>query len=197
MPRRRATVIRERNENGFSLFLQRFKGILQLLSTNDGYGQNSISDVKHHLHECYGTVSLLLLDSRQGRAVGILNAEEIRPILETLKNCCRDLINLLPDFNDESLEEENDTQTNGYAPLSVEDGRVGRPKYLITREQLEHLRNLFFTWTKISEMLGVSVSTIQRRRREFQLPDEVERFTVISDDELDRIHQEVAGNAET
>lgn len=44
-------------------------------------------------------------------------------------------------------------------------------------------------------MLQVSVSTIQRRRREFGLSDEFERYSDITDDELDQIHASVTGNS--
>ena len=44
-------------------------------------------------------------------------------------------------------------------------------------------------------MLEVSVSTIQRRRREFGLSDEFDRYSDIIDDELDQIHASVAGNS--
>ena len=44
-------------------------------------------------------------------------------------------------------------------------------------------------------MLHVSVSTIQRRRREFGLSDEFDRYSDITDDELDQIHTSVTGNS--
>ena len=44
-------------------------------------------------------------------------------------------------------------------------------------------------------MLEVSVSTIQRRRREFGLSDEFDRYSDITDDELDQIHASVTGNS--
>ena len=44
-------------------------------------------------------------------------------------------------------------------------------------------------------MLEVSVSTIQRRRREFGLSDEFDRHSDITDDEFDQIHTSVTGNS--
>ena len=44
-------------------------------------------------------------------------------------------------------------------------------------------------------MLEVRVSTIQRRRREFGLSDEFDRYSDITDDELDQIHASVTGNS--
>lgn len=44
-------------------------------------------------------------------------------------------------------------------------------------------------------MLQVSVSTLQRRRKEFELSDEFERYSDITDDELDEIHASITGNS--
>ena len=54
----------------------------------------------------------------------------------------------------------------------VRSGRRGRPKYLITSEQLNHLISLEFSWNDISALLGVSRMTLYRRRRELGLLDD-------------------------
>ena len=48
----------------------------------------------------------------------------------------------------------------------IRTGRRGRPKYLITDEQLDHLE---FSWNDISALLGISRMTLYRRRREMGL----------------------------
>ena len=48
--------------------------------------------------------------------------------------------------------------------------------------------HLFSLGKKIADMLQVSVSTIQRRRWEFRLSDEFERYSDITDGELDQIY---------
>ncbi|PFX26328.1 hypothetical protein AWC38_SpisGene9041 [Stylophora pistillata] len=48
--------------------------------------------------------------------------------------------------------------------------------------------------TKIAAIFQVSISTLQRRRREFGLSDELEKFSDISDDESDIIYATVSGN---
>lgn len=63
--------------------------------------------------------------------------------------------------------------------------RRGRPKFDITREQLEIFDELGFTITKIGSILGVSRHTIINRRREFDLPLSRNRYSIISDVELD------------
>ena len=57
----------------------------------------------------------------------------------------------------------------------------GRPRALIDKERLEFFRSLHFKWTEISQIMGVSVKTLQRRAREWNIPS----YTVISDADLD------------
>ena len=46
----------------------------------------------------------------------------------------------------------------------VNNGRKGRPKYSITREQLKYLIDLNFSISDITELSGVSKRTIVRRQ---------------------------------
>ncbi len=56
----------------------------------------------------------------------------------------------------------------GYAVGTIQ-GEPGRPKYSITKEQLQYLRSMCFSWIQIAALLGVSCSTVYRRRVEFEL----------------------------
>ena len=60
----------------------------------------------------------------------------------------------------------------------------GRPRLEITRDQLQYLSSLSFSWTHIANILGVSRMTIYRRRLEFDMVNEAVRSP--SDDELRR-----------
>ena len=59
----------------------------------------------------------------------------------------------------------------------------GRPRLTVDRDQLESLRNLHFSWETISSIMGVSVKTLQRRAKEW----DIITFTSITDADLDRI----------
>ena len=48
-------------------------------------------------------------------------------------------------------------------PLS----QTGRPIFDISKEQIQYLRSMSYTWVQISEILGVSHMTIYRRRQEY------------------------------
>lgn len=72
--------------------------------------------------------------------------------------------------------------TTSYSAPSIYTSRRGRPKFDITREQLEYLSSMSFTWVQIARILGVSHMTIYRRRVEFQMLHSVSG--TLSDDEL-------------
>ena len=67
------------------------------------------------------------------------------------------------------------------AALSQSTGK-GRPRFLISKEQLEFLRSLYFTWSEISQLIGVSRMTIYRHREEFGMMEEP--IATLTDSEL-------------
>ena len=70
------------------------------------------------------------------------------------------------------------------APTEVPHGH-GRPRVQISKEQLEYLRSLSFSWTAIAGMLMVSWMTVYRRRVEHGLL--IEPQSSITDQKLIRI----------
>lgn len=67
----------------------------------------------------------------------------------------------------------------------------GRPRVVITRQQIEALREIHFSWSSIAILLGVSERTLERRREEFEMPKGRACYADISDEELDRIVSEI------
>lgn len=62
------------------------------------------------------------------------------------------------------------TGMNHETPPIVETTGRGRPPYDISRENLESLLELGFSFQQMASILGVSVRTIRRRRELFGLP---------------------------
>lgn len=81
------------------------------------------------------------------------------------------------------LEDTLNRPTSLVALQQVSHGR-GRPRFLITREQLEHLISYDFSCPSIASMLGVSVRTVYRRMQEFSMSIQ-ESYSDISDNDLD------------
>ena len=66
----------------------------------------------------------------------------------------------------------------------------GRPRYCISREQLSYLVEERFNREEIAKMLGVSVSTVQRRLNECGLSIRA-TYTCLCEEELDRIISQI------
>ena len=67
------------------------------------------------------------------------------------------------------LEEDRDDNSFRCQPESVNEGNArsrGRPQFSISKSQIEGLRDLGFTWSKIAAMIGVSRITLHSRIRE-------------------------------
>lgn len=61
----------------------------------------------------------------------------------------------------------------------------GRPKFVISKEQIQYLRSMSFSWVHIAKLLGVSYMTVYRRRQEYGLPSS--EGAMISDDHLSEL----------
>ena len=64
----------------------------------------------------------------------------------------------------------------------------GRPAYNITKEQIDQLRETGMSWRAVAKVLSISDSTLYRRRLELNV---AETFSVIQDDELDNVTQDI------
>ncbi|XP_013887271.1 uncharacterized protein LOC106534981, partial [Austrofundulus limnaeus] len=60
----------------------------------------------------------------------------------------------------------------------------GRPRYILSRDQLLLLREAGMSWASVSFWLGISTRTLRRRRHEMGMN---ENFDTISDDHLDAV----------
>ena len=77
-----------------------------------------------------------------------------------------------------------------YRPPTAQPRGPGRPRYLLSSEQLAFLRGEFNSWTQIACDLGVSRQTIYNRRRQLGFSLELESFSHIQNSELDVIVEE-------
>lgn len=64
--------------------------------------------------------------------------------------------------------EERNTDT-GFRCHVRNVGDRGRPRFVVSKNRVQGLKDLGFSWTKISTMIGVSRTTLHRRRQELGL----------------------------
>lgn len=83
------------------------------------------------------------------------------------------------------IETLQDTNSNGMALSFQPTG--GRYKIIILECALRLLREEGFNWSQIAEIFNVSAKTIYRRRKEFNIPDDLANYMNITDEQLDNI----------
>jgi len=69
-------------------------------------------------------------------------------------------------------------------------GDRGRPRYNITRQQLEYFKQFAFKAVEMAAMLGVSEATVRRRLQDYDI-SLLDSFTPMSDEELDEVVKEI------
>ena len=86
-------------------------------------------------------------------------------------------------------EEQYETVTEAGESLNIGSSKWnGRPKIDVSLKQIKGLSDLGFTWGKIAKMLGVSDSTLLRRRQELGIN---KNYRTMSDQELDAVMQQI------
>ena len=175
---------------GWQRFFEELETFLVAANREFGSTSREYADyVVERLGVCIQALSSL---SRHIESEG-MDAEisEIRDSLVDITECCRSLIVLWQSFIDQ-LDSNYATVSRAamesYHAPRAREGR-GRPRVIVSREQLQYLRGLNFSWTQISELLGVSRMTVYRRRRDFGMEDIDEAARSISDSELQRLLQ--------
>ena len=206
--RRQQRVIRERNEHGFLLFfLRSLEIVLRVFATCDdslsSLTHDDISEIKECLLDSLATLNLLKDDTEKEGShlqsiTGVAGpAESILDHLNNICTCVTHLVYLPTDLLEShnadgtDLSSVNEGSVSYDAPVSQSDQQysgIGWHKKEITRDQLEHLRSLHFSWTKIADILHAGISTIQCRHQEFGLDAKFENFSNILDSELDNIY---------
>ena len=78
-------------------------------------------------------------------------------------------------------------QEEGQGTFELRQGPRGRPRIEIREDQLQFLRDFGFSWTRIQLLLGISRSTLLRRRQELGLNDTNDGYTELTDVELEQI----------
>lgn len=182
MPRH--AVVRERNQRGMQLFLRNLKGIVNLLVNpqETAWTEEIVETTKRRLQDAYAT--LTLIDNDQHRT------HQNESLEQSLLQLTGNIQSLHAYLVSCETVEHGSTAVSYTPPVQRREG-PGRPSILIAKDQIEYLRTIHFSWEKIAKLLNISLSTLQRRRKIFQLDDKFEKYSDISDEQLDLIHEEL------
>ncbi|PFX24902.1 hypothetical protein AWC38_SpisGene10484 [Stylophora pistillata] len=148
-------------------------------------------EVEKELNDERNSILLDYLESRledhfqvvHAIAIVIQSASDSRS--DELKQLVEDLLSvsqsLLQEIHTTKIQREiNERSSPAWVP-SREARTGGRPRFSITKEQIETFRETGMNWKGIAALLGISESTMYRRRQEFGLH---ESFVEITDEEL-------------
>jgi hypothetical protein len=140
------------------------------LTTRDSQDPN----LREHLClklEDYLQIVLVLTSVIQSKA----GHEELKSLLDRLVWQLRELLNQLRSEVEQHIDRHNNFRLNQQCDTG------GRPKYVVTKEQIETLRDTGMNWKSVAQVLGISERTLYRRREEFNL---VDKFSDITDTDL-------------
>ena len=159
------------SENRLISFFQRIKSVLAeaeqcICAVPSNEDIDALEIFHERLSEVGQTVFILMEFSNLD---GDLEMERFHRIMDEL---CTHLTRLRIYF--ENITDALRESTFNYSAFPCEriyTGLSGQPKLDVSKRQIELLRELHFPWVRIAELLGVSIKTIIRRRREFQMDD--------------------------
>jgi hypothetical protein len=152
-----------RTDTRADLLLTQSRTFQRLLSLyEEANDPDKLDELAYHTHRFYRLT--LTLNNCNSRVLELINGS----------------LTLLEDLNKENFE----TDSGYVAPSVYVDNQRGRPKLEIKQQQLEYLLQLGFSCRRITEVMGVSLSTVRRRMNEFGLTIS-SLYSCISDQELD------------
>ena len=133
------------------------------------------------IERCIDLISDLSMDD--------LRFDDVEPVMELLETCIR----LCSEVTVLSVNQQNVTEIrllllevrqhlSSSVMLAKRD--VGRPRIEIPKSNLEELKSLGFSWSRIASMFNVSKWTILRRSQEYGL-SELSMYSNMTDADLD------------
>lgn len=117
----------------------------------------------------------------QSMAVVMHTSNVTNDITLMIDNLVEVMLSLLQNIEETRVSRERNERTCRSWQLTTLESSGGRPRYRITKEQIETLRETGMNWKSIATALGISESTLYWRRQEYGLQDS---FVTINDEDL-------------
>jgi len=175
-------------DDGWERFFDRMLSFLRELDHHTNFANESYHEyVIGRLEVCIDCVSLL--KNRLDVTPSSISSEEAAIVIQ-FKLLLATLLQYLRELHFHWSQYLNQDCSVPYSAPLARSSLPGRPKALITHEQLVYLRSMSFSWAQISRLLGVSYMTVYRRRHEFGLVN-LDGERDISDENLQQILQQL------
>ena len=180
-------------EEFFASILSIFSQCTACLDVRDGDQAELLSRRLEQYEETLRVMYQRITESRPDQ--GALRCD-IEQLLNALRRILKRLESLYCDNNEENDYEDITTGSSAGISSPAYSGLVGRPSFTISVEQIQALRGVFFRWTDIARILGVSTRTLSRRRQELGLSvGHGSNFSQISDAALDNLVRKILTSA--
>ena len=181
-------------EEFFAGILSIFRQCTECLGVRDGDQDELLSRRLEQYEETLRVMYQRITKSRPDQ--GALRCD-IERLLNALRRTLERLESLYCNNNEENDYEDITTGSSAGISSPAYSGLVGRPSFTISVEQIQSLREgVFFRWTDIARILGVSTRTLSRRRQELGLSvGHGSNFSEISDAALDNLVRQILTSA--
>ena len=178
MAAQRRYIAREHSEIGLTNFVDSLRSLFRKIRDLNAREIQSeyLETMQSHLESAIASIQLLLINIGQTQDRVL---EDFKVILETVLGQSRIILEVIV-----VLERENSERTSLlFACPTATMQCPGQPALIVQHEQIEFLRELHFPWIKIAQILGISESSLCRRRHEMQLythDDDSDNFLELS-----------------
>ena len=172
-------------------FYQEVEQFVGSLDRHDGFANDAFTEYAiERLEVCIVGVTRLK-DMFQPAIWRVLFTSEELRLLETYYGLLNELLICLRELARKWAHQWD--MLNAFNVQCATDltGRQGRPKFDIRKNQLEYLEGMSFNWSQISQILGVSRTTIYKRRVELSMDTSNMHRSNISDDELEHFLRQI------
>lgn len=156
-----------------------FTGFNDLLQQLESCADNLVTEyLERKLEDCVSILFGMICQLEIGEST-----EHRNDVLEPLKVLYELSYEKLEEISQKIIMEQAsiDQGSGYYVPL---EKTGGRPKFVVTKEQLLNFRETGMTWAKIAKCLNISERTLYRRVQEFDIDG---KFSDVSNTELDEM----------
>ncbi len=138
--------------SGWEQFFSEVNSFVSTLQREDGKANFSFSEYAvERLEVCIGSV--LAHPDGEGESPSVVLRYHSH--LQDLKECLQVLYTTWCTYLDRTSY--SSSSSDAYSVAVVRTSHCGRPKFEISKEQIEYLRSLSFTWQQISELMGFHI----------------------------------------